>query len=86
MRAAESQRRWANFQQALAYGAAAGAMTAAQQPVYQPVAYQPPPAVDVRSAFGRTTTYQPDGVGGMVGSDGTVVRPDGLGGVTVTTY
>jgi hypothetical protein len=49
MRRLQGQQRAANFQQALAYGLAAGAM---QQPVYQPV-YQPPPTVNVASAFGH---------------------------------
>lgn len=64
MRAAESQRKWANFQQALAYGMAAGAMNAAQQPVYQPPIYQPPPPLNVASAFGGQAP-------GIVAQDGT---------------
>lgn len=63
-RAAESQRKWANFQQALVSGAAMGAVVAAQQPAYQPPVYQPPPSIDVASAFGTRTPN-------VVGRDGT---------------
>jgi len=86
MRAAESQRKWANVQQNLLAGAAMGSMMAAQQPTYYAPSYQPPPSVDVGAAFGRTTRYQPDSLGGFTGSDGTRIKPDGLGGYNVTTY
>jgi len=86
MRTAESQRKWANLQQNLLAGAATGSMMAAQQPAYYAPAYQPPPSVDVGAAFGRTTRYQPDSLGGFTGSDGTRIKPDGLGGYNVTTY
>jgi len=91
MRRVETQQRAANFQQALASGLAAGAVTASQQPVYQAPIYQPPPQMQIPSfqapqmqvQVPQTTTFRPDGFGGYRGSDGSTVKPDGFGGYRV---
>jgi len=63
-KAEQNRIRWAQFGQALAMGAAQAGQNMQQQAAYQPQIYQPPPTVNVASAF-RTQTP------GIVAQDGT---------------